>query len=346
MKAVVLYRQEAGCVDLREMPRPTIGPDQVLVQVECCGICGSEIHIYHNQVSYRLSPPLILGHEFAGVIVEKGAEVRGFDLGERVTAETHAYTCGRCRLCRSGEYNLCPERRSFGFTADGAFARYVAVRQQILHHVPEKVPLPEAALTEPLCVAYNALVEKSRLRPGDLVAILGPGPIGLFCVQVARLLGAGTVVVAGIGQDRERLELARQLGADVTVNAAEADPVECVLDLSRGAGADLVVDAAGPATTLRQSLAMVRRNGQVTKIGWGPEPVGFSLDPIIEKVITLQGAFSHTWPTWERVLGLMAQGRLRTAPLISARLPISRWREGFEAVERGTAVKVILDPEE
>ena len=346
MKAVVLYRQEEGCVDVRDMPRPTIGPDEVLVEVETCGICGSEIHIYHNQVSYRLQPPLILGHEFAGLIVERGEAVRGFQVGDRVTAETHAYVCGHCRFCRAGDYNVCPQRRSFGFTANGAFARYVAVRQAILHHVPANVSLEQAALTEPLCVAYNALVEKSRLCPGDLVAVLGPGPIGLFCVQVARLLGAGTIVVSGTAQDRERLELARTLGADLVVNAQEDDPVRRVLDLSQGVGADLVVDAAGPPATLRQSLAMVRRNGQITKIGWGPEPVNLSLDPIIEKVVTLQGSFSHTWQTWERCLALMAQGRLQTAPLISARWPLHRWREAFEAIEGQRAVKILLDPED
>ncbi len=346
MKAVVLYKQEAGCVDVRDMPRPTVGPDDVLVEVETAGICGSEIHIYHNEVTYKLNPPLILGHEFAGVIVEKGAAVRGFDLGDRVTVETHAYVCGRCRFCRAGDYHVCPERRSFGFTMNGAFTRYVCARQEILHHVPANVPLAEAALTEPLCVAYNALVEKTRIRPGDVVAILGPGPIGLFCVQVARLLGAGTIVVSGTGQDRSRLGLARELGADVVVNAEEADPVERVLDLSQGVGADVVIDAAGPSITLRQSLAMVRRNGQITKIGWGPEPVGFSLDPIIEKVITLQGSFSHTWQTWERCLALMSQGKLRTAPLISHRWPISRWQEAFAAIEDKTAVKILLDPED
>ena len=346
MKAVVLYKQEEGCVDIREMPRPTIGPNDVLVEVECAGICGSEIHIYHNQVSYRLNPPLILGHEFAGVIVEKGADVQGFDLGDRVTVETHAYVCGRCRFCRSGDYNLCPERRSFGFTVDGAFTRYVRARQEILHRVPANVSLAEAALTEPLCVAYNALVGKTRIRPGDHVAILGPGPVGLFCLQVARLAGAGMVTVSGTGQDLARLELARQLGADVIINSQEEDAIERVLSLSQGAGADVVVDAAGPTATLQQSLAMVRRNGQITKIGWGPEPVGLSLDPIIEKAVTLQGSFSHTWPTWERCLALMSQGRLKTGPLISARWPISRWREAFTAIENRTAVKILLDPED
>jgi alcohol dehydrogenase/L-iditol 2-dehydrogenase len=346
MKAVVLYKQEEGCVDVRDMPQPAAGPQDALVEVEAAGICGSEIHMYHNQVSYRLSPPLILGHEFAGVIVEKGAAVQGFEVGDRVTVETAAHVCGTCRFCRAGEYNVCPERRSFGFTADGAFARYVCARQGILHHVPDGVSLAEAALTEPLCVAYNALVEKTRIRPGDIVAILGPGPIGLFCVQIARLLGAGTVIVSGTAQDLARLELARRLGADVTINGQEEDPVRAVMALSRGVGADVVVDAAGPPATLRQSLAMIRRSGQITKIGWGPEPVGFSLDPLIEKVVTLQGAFSHTWQTWERCLGLMGQGRLQTAPLISARWPISRWREAFEAIENKMAVKILLDPED
>jgi len=241
---------------------------------------------------------------------------------------------------------MCPERRSFGFTEDGAFTNYVRARQQILHHVPDNVSLPEAALTEPLCVAYNALVEKTRIRPGDNVTILGPGPVGLFAVQVARLLGAGTILVSGTGADKGRLELARQLGADVVVNAQEEDPVARALALSKGVGSDVVIDAAGPSITLKQSLQMVRRNGQVTKIGWGPEPVGFSLDPIIEKVITLQGSFSHTWETWERVLSLMGQGKLTTAPLISARWPISRWREAFEAIETKSAVKILLDPED
>ena len=345
MKAVVLYRQEEGCVDVREVPRPVIGAGDVLVQVETAGVCGSEIHIYRNEVSYKLNPPLILGHEFAGTIAEKGADVRGFDLGDRVTVETHAYTCGVCRYCRAGDLNICPERRSYGFTADGAFAPYVRARQQILHHVPANVPLPEAALTEPLCVAYNALVEKTRIRPGDLVAILGPGPIGLLCVQVARLAGAGTIVVSGAGGDGERLTLARQLGADVTVQAPE-DPVACVQDMTGGIGADVVVDAAGPSITLKQSLAMVRRNGQITKIGWGPSPVGFSLDPLIEKAINLQGSFSHTWATWERVLALMSQKRLSTAPLISARMGISHWREAFDSIENQTAIKILLDPEE
>jgi L-iditol 2-dehydrogenase len=344
MKAVVLYERKDGCVELREVPRPQIKEDEVLVEVRFVGICGSDIHIYHNEVTYAVLPPLILGHEFSGIVVEKGKGVTTVDIDDHVTAETHADICGSCQYCRSGQYNLCPSRRGYGFGVDGAFAEYVAVPERILHRIPEGVTLEEAAVTEPACVAYNALVEKTRIRPGDLVVILGPGPIGLLCLEVAQLAGAGRTVVSGVARDAARLELARDLGADQVVDAERTDPVALVRDLSNGTGADVVIDAAGPSHTLRQSLDMVRRNGQITKIGWGPDPVNFSLDPIIEKCITLQGSFSHTWPTWERCLQLMALGKLRTRPLISHQLPLTQWREAFQMVEDATAVKVLLHP--
>jgi L-iditol 2-dehydrogenase len=344
MKAVVLYDRKDGCVELRDVPRPQIKEDEVLVQVSFVGICGSDIHIYHNEVTYQVLPPLILGHEFSGVVVEKGKRVTTVDIGDQVTAETHAYICGSCQYCHSGQYNLCPSRRGYGFGVDGAFAEYVTVPERILHHIPEGVTMEEAAVTEPACVAYNALVEKTTIRPGDLVVILGPGPIGLLCLEMAQLAGAGRTVVSGVSRDAARLELASDLGADHIVDAETADPVALVRELSNGAGADIVVDAAGPSHTLRQSLDMVRRNGQITKIGWGPDPVNFSLDPIIEKCITLQGSFSHTWPTWERCLQLIALGRLRIRPLISHQLPLTQWREAFQMVEDATAVKVLLHP--
>ncbi len=344
MKAVVLYDRKDGCVELRDVPRPQIKEDEVLVQVSFVGVCGSDIHIYHNEVTYQVLPPLILGHEFSGVVIEKGKRVTTVDLGDKVTAETHAYICGSCQYCHSGQYNLCPSRRGYGFGEDGAFAEYVTVPERILHRIPDGVTMEEAAVTEPACVAYNALVEKTTIRPGDLVVILGPGPIGLLCLEMAQLAGAGRTVVSGVSRDAARLELASDLGADHVVDAETADPVALVRELSSGAGADIVVDAAGPSHTLRQSLDMVRRNGQITKIGWGPDPVNFSLDPIIEKCITLQGSFSHTWPTWERCLQLMALGKLRTRPLISHQLPLTQWREAFQMVEDATAVKVLLQP--
>ena len=216
MNAVVKYGQKDGMVELRDVPVPQIGPQDVLLEVKAAGVCGSDIEMYRHRVSFPVNTPVIQGHEFAGVIAEVGGEVEGFSVGGRVVSETAAYICGRCPLCRSGEYNLCPERLGFGYGTDGAFTRFVCVPARCLHPVPEGVPFDAAALTEPLCVAYNALVVKSRVIPGEPVVVLGPGPIGLFALQIARLSGAGPIIITGADADTDRLGLAKKMGADVT----------------------------------------------------------------------------------------------------------------------------------
>lgn len=344
MKAVVYYARAEKAIEIREVPVPTIGPEECLVEVKYCGICGSELHMYHGQLNVLARPPVVLGHEWSGTIVAVGDRVHGFAVGDRVVAETAAETCGRCVLCRSGEYNLCPERRAFGFAVDGAFTRYVRVRYPLLHHIPAEVSWEAATMVEPICVAYYAVVEKSRLRPGDLVVIIGPGPVGLFCLQVVRLAGAGTVIVTGSGRDQERLALARQLGADIVVNIEDQDPAAIVQNLGDGLGAHLVIDAAGVPSAIRQSLQVVRRGGWVTKIGWSLQPVNLTLDEIVAKAITYQGAFSHTWKTWETCLELLRQGKIETRPLLSAVWPITRWQEAFERLERLDAHKILLYP--
>jgi alcohol dehydrogenase/L-iditol 2-dehydrogenase len=344
MKAVVYYERADKAVEVRDVPVPTIGPEECLVEVKFCGICGSELHMYHGQLNVLARPPVVLGHEWSGQIVQVGERVRGFAAGDRVTCETAAETCGECAYCRSGEYNLCPERRAFGFALDGAFTKYVCAKARLLHHLPQGVSYEEAAMTEPVCVAYNAVIEKSRIRPGDLVVVIGPGPVGLFSAQVARLAGAGTVLVTGTQKDRHRLELAKDLGVDIVVNVSEQDPLEVVRSLGDGLGAHLVVDAAGVPPAVKQSLALVRRNGQITKLGWALAPINLPMDEIVAWAITYQGAFSHTWKTWEACLALMDKGRIVTKPLISAVWPITRWAEAFEKLETMEAHKILLHP--
>ena len=344
MKAVVLYDKSDKSVEIRDVPVPAIGPEECLVEVKYCGICGSEPHMYHGQLTLLARPPVVLGHEWSGEIVEVGERVEGFAVGDRVTCETAAETCGVCALCRSGSYNVCPERRAFGFAVDGAFTRYVRARHHRLHHIPEGVTYEAAAMTEPICVAYNAVAEKSRIRPGDVVAIIGPGPVGLFALQVARLSGAGSIVVTGTKRDRARLELATKLGADIVVDVSEQNPVEVIRELGDGLGAHLVVDAAGVPPAIQQSLQIVRQNGQVTKVGWSLQPVNLTLDEIVAKVVTYQGAFSHTWTTWETCLELMRQGSVDTASLISEVWPITRWEEAFHRLEAMGAHKILLYP--
>ena len=346
MKAVVKYDNVAGATEVREVPVPEIGPDDVLVETAYIGICGSDPHMHHNKVSYKVNVPLILGHEFAGVIAEVGANVTGWKVGDRVASETHADYCGKCVMCRTNNYHVCRERKGYGFQIDGAFAKYVRVPSRILHKVPDNVSLKEAALTEPLCVAYSSLVKHSPLKPGDLVVIIGPGPIGLLCTKMASILGASDIVVVGTDGDDARMEIAKKLGATMTINSSQQDPVPIIMGMRDGYGANLVVDAAGFSPTLKLSLDVVRPCGQINKIGWGPGPVGFSLDQLISKAATLQGTFSHNWDVWEKCLVLMGERTVDLGEVITHELPLDQWQKGFDLMETKEGLKIVLTPVE
>jgi len=329
---------------VREVSVPVIGADDVLVETAYIGICGSDPHMHHNKVSYKVNVPLILGHEFAGTIAEVGANVKGWKVGDRVTSETHADFCGKCVMCRTNNYHVCRERKGYGFQIDGAFAKYVKVPSRILHKVPDNVTLKEAALTEPMCVAYSSLVKHSPLKPGDLVVIIGPGPIGLLCTKMAAILGASDIVVVGTDGDDARMEIAKKLGATMTINSSQQDPVPLIMALRDGYGADLVVDAAGFSPTLKLSLDVVRPCGQINKIGWGPGPVGFSLDQLIVKAVALQGTFSHNWDVWEKCLVLMGEKTVDLNEIITHELPLDQWQKGFDLMESKEGLKIVLTP--
>lgn len=344
MKAVVKYDNVAGATEVREVPTPTIGPDDVLVETAYIGICGSDPHMHHNKVSYKVNVPLILGHEFAGTIAEVGANVKGWKVGDRVTSETHADFCGKCVMCRTNNYHVCRERKGYGFQIDGAFAKYVKVPSRILHKVPDNVSLKEASLTEPFCVAYSSLVKHSPLKPGDLVVIIGPGPIGLLCTKMASILGASDIIVIGTDGDDARMEIAKKLGATMTINSSKQDPVSIIMGMRDGYGADLVVDAAGFSPTLKLSLDVVRPCGQINKIGWGPGPVGFSLDQLISKAVALQGTFSHNWDVWEKCLVLMGERTVDLSEIVTHELPLDQWQKGFDLMESKEGLKIVLTP--
>lgn len=344
MKAVVKYDNVDGATELREVPVPDIGPEDVLVKVAYIGICGSDPHMHHNRVTYKVNVPLILGHEFSGTIAKVGAEVKDYQPGDRVTAETHADYCGTCMMCRTNNYHVCRERKGYGFQIDGAYANFVRVPSRILHRVPEGVSLREASLTEPLCVAYSSLIKHSNIKAGDLVVVIGPGPIGLLCAQIAKIMGAADIVVVGTNGDEERLERAKQLGATLTINSSWEDAQTIIMNRSDGYGANFVVDTAGFSPTLKLAVDCVRPCGQINKIGWGPDPVGFSLDPIIGKAVTLQGTFSHNWDVWEKCLVLMKNKAVELDKLITHELSIDQWQKGFELIETKQALKVVLTP--
>lgn len=344
MQALVKYDRRPDAVELRDIPEPPPpGPDEVVLEVRAAGVCGSDLHMWQENHSWEIRLPLVLGHEFCGVVADTGANVTSFRRGDRVACETAAQICHQCSYCLAGAYNLCPQRLGYGALADGAFTRYVTARAGILHAIPPGVPFTHAALTEPVCVAYNALVEKTAgLKPGDTVVIQGAGTIGIMALLVARLRGAGELVVLGTNLDTQRLGVAAELGATRTINIEQEDPADYVLSLGDGFGADLVVDCSGVSAALEQAMALVRPNGLITKIGWGPQPLGFSLDPLVARAVTLQGSFSHTYSTWERVLALMGSGQLNLAPVIGGEYPLSDWHSAFEHMEAGQHVKSVL----
>lgn len=336
--AVVNFAPEKGSVEIREIEQPQIGEEDVLLEVANVGVCGSDLHQWTADHSWPVNYPVVLGHEFGGNIVATGSRVQGWKEGDRVVSETAAVVNMQSPMSRLGLYNLDPNRKGFGYGVDGAMTRFVKVPARLLHRVPDQVPFEQACLTEPCCVAYNAVVNNSRIKPGDRVVVIGPGTIGILCAAVARLCGA-QVAITGLEADKHRLAIAAQYG--VTPIIGDASQWAKAAD---GLGADLVIDAAGASITLKIALDLVRPNGQITKVGWGPQPLGFSLDPLVQKNVTLQGSFSHNWPVWEKVIALMASGQLDVRPIIGGVWSIEDWHTAFEKMHHGEVVKSVLKP--
>lgn len=344
MTAVVNYSATPHSVELRDVPVPEIGETDVLLAVQAIGICGSDLHQYTGQHSWKVNYPVVLGHEFSGIVAKKGRSVRGFSEGDRVVSETAAVIDAASPYSRQGLYNLDPTRLGFGYGVNGAMARYVKVPERCLHRLPAHLSFEKAALTEPCCVAYNATLVNSQVRPGDTVAVIGPGTIGLLCAIMAKIAGAGHLAVIGIPADAHRLETARLIGANTILGAKGENIQDWVKNFGDGFGFDLVVDAAGVSATLKLALDIVRPAGQIAKVGWGPQPLNFSLDPLVAKAVTLQGSFSHNWPIWEKVISLLASGQIDLQHILNRVSPLDQWHAAFEEMHSGQIVKGVLKP--
>lgn len=341
MPGLVNFARAPLSVELRDVPVPEIGESDVLLRVGAVSVCGSDLHQWRGSHGWHVNYPCILGHEFSGTIAKAGSRVSHFKEGDRVVSETAAVIDESSPLSRTGLYNLDPTRRGFGYGVDGAMTQYVKVPERCLHRIPDHLPFQKAALTEPCCVAYNAVCVNGRIRPGDSVLVIGPGPIGLLCALMAKLCGAGQLIVAGLPSDRHRLAVAKQLGATATLEGGVQDYIS---KLGDGLGVDVAIDASGASVTLQMALAAVRPAGQIVKVGWGPQPIQFSLDPLVQKNVTLSGSFSHNWPVWERVISMIVSGQINLDLIISHVAGLSDWHECFEKMEAGEYVKAVLTP--
>lgn len=336
--AVVNFAPQKGSVEIREIEKPEIGEEDVLLEVANAGVCGSDLHQWNANQSWQVNYPVVLGHEFAGTIAETGSRVKKWKAGDRVVSETAAVIDMNSPMTKIGLYNLEPTRKGFGYGVNGAMTKYVKVPARCLHSIPDHLSFEQACLTEPCCVAFNAVVENIRLKPGDRVIVLGPGTIGILCAAMAKLCGA-EVAIMGMERHRVRLNIAKQYGCEVIIG----DGNEWAKQRDR-LGVDVVIDAAGSSAALQTAMQLVRPNGKISKVGWGPEPLGFSLDPLVQKNITLQGSFSHNWPIWERVIAMLSSGQLDVRPIIGGVWPITEWQTAFEKMHRGEVVKSIVKP--
>jgi threonine dehydrogenase-like Zn-dependent dehydrogenase len=353
MKAIVKYGYGKYETEIRDVPIPEIGDDDVLLEVKAAGVCGSDIAFDDGGHENLLNPPVVLGHEFSGIVSKVGKNVTEWKPGERVVSDNTGYVCGKCYACGVADYLACPERLGIGYGMDGGFTKYVRIPGQVLHvfpnslmRIPENMSFEEAAILDPCCNAYMAVVQESRFMPGDYGAVFGVGALGQFSIQAMRAAGAAKIIAIGLSADKERFELAEKNGATDIVIADQVDVQETVDKITGGDGVGLVVDCAGVAVVLRQAIDIVRTSGEIVKIGYDEKPVGFSLDPILDKAVSIKGHFGYTWLSWRNVMNLVVAGKIDLASMISHRMKIGEFRKAFDLVRERKSIKIILYPED
>jgi L-iditol 2-dehydrogenase len=343
MKALVLTAYNR--LEIQDWPQPEIAADEVLLRVAACGICGSDIHGMDGSTGRR-QPPLIMGHEAAGTVEKVGANVQGWKPGDRATFDSTVY-CGACWYCRRGEINLCDRRRVLGVSCDdyrrhGAFAQYVAVPQHILVALPESVSFRQAAMIEPLSIAFHA-VRRTRIALGDTAVVVGAGMIGLLLVQSLRANGCGRIIAVDV--DRRRLDMACKLGAAEGLSSEAVDVPAEVFRRTGGRGADLAFEAVGIASTLQTAIASVRKGGQVTLVGNLAPSAAFPLQAVVTRELTVRGSCASCGE-YPACLDMLARGKIDVDALISAAAPLSEGSAWFQRLQRGGEglLKVILEP--
>ena len=343
MKALVL--QDYKHLELMDVPSPQPAPNEVLIRVRACGICGSDVHGYDGSTGRRI-PPIIMGHEAAGEVTAMGDDVRGFKPGDRVTFDSMV-SCGECDYCRRGAANLCDRRQVLGvscneFRRDGAFAEYVTVPQHIVVKLPDSVPYEHAAMVEPVSVALHA-VNITPVKLGDTGLVIGAGMIGLLTLQCLRLAGCSRIFVMDL--DDARLKLAEGLGADETFNPKKLDVKKEILERTGGRGVDVAMEAVGATDPIQTAIACVRKGGTVTLIGNVSPKIELPLQAVVTREIRVQGSCASN-NDYAACVDLLARGLIKVEPVITAAAPLEEGANWFDRLysHEPNLLKVILQP--
>jgi L-iditol 2-dehydrogenase len=344
-KLKALIHTKPYCFEYSDFPDPEVGEDEVLIGVKACGICGSDVHGFTGKTGRRL-PPLIMGHEAAGIVEDFGRKVKGFRKGDRVCFDSTVY-CNECENCRNGLYNRCDKRQVLGvstpeFRRHGAFAEYVAVPSWIVFKIPDEMSFVQAAFLEPASIGTHA-GNRPPISSADTVVVIGAGTIGLFVMQAARIRGAANVVVVDINEFR--LGLARELGADRVINSAKAELKATVLEETQGRGADVTFEVVGYAKTFREGVSITKTGGHVIAVGNLEQTAEFNLQELVARELTFRGSYASSGE-FRDCIGLLACGKMNIEPLISDVLPLEEGPSAFERLHKGEEdlLKIVLEP--
>jgi L-iditol 2-dehydrogenase len=343
MKALLL--SEYNHLSVTEQPRPAPADEELLIQVAACGICGSDVHGYDGSTGRRI-PPIVMGHEAAGIVTEVGTNVSGFAPGDRVTFDSTVY-CGTCDYCLRGEINLCNNRQVIGVSCGeyrraGAFADFITVPARIAYKLPDTFSFPDAAMLEAVSVALHG-VAVSQMTGGKTVLVIGAGMIGLLLLQAARAAGAARVYISDI--DPTRLKLAAELGTDATLEASGSALIDQILHLTHGNGVDHVLEAVGRDETIANAIDCVRKGGTVTLVGNISPQINLSLQKVVSRQIRLQGSCASSGE-YLQAIELISSGKIKVKPLITAVAPLSQGPSWFDRLHarEPSLMKIVLDP--
>ena len=338
MKALVKAKPERG-IWMRDIDRPTVGYNDVLIKINKTAICGTDIHIYQwdDWAQHTIPVPLTAGHEFCGQIVECGSEVRGFEIGDRVSAEGHI-TCGVCRNCRAGRRHLCMNTMGVGVNRPGAFAEYLAVPAFNVFKLPESITDDMASILDPLGNATHTALSFDLV--GEDVLITGAGPIGIMAVAIARYAGARHIVITDIND--YRLDLARKMGASRALNVTRESIDEAMSDLGMAEGFDVGMEMSGNAQAFEDMLRTMHHGGKIALLGILPEGTGIKWDDVIFKGLVVKGIYGREmFETWYKMSSMLQSG-LNIDPIITHHFPIDEFQPAFDLMESGQSGKVIL----
>jgi threonine 3-dehydrogenase len=342
MHAVVKAKAAPG-IELQEVPVPSPGPGEVLVKVQAASVCGTDLHIFNWDpwAQGRIHPPLIPGHEFAGVVAGKGRGVTTVKEGDLVSAEMHV-ACGKCMQCRIGEAHICQHVRILGVDEDGAFAEYAIIPETNIWKLSPQIPHEYATLLDPLGNAVHAVL--SGPIAAQTVAVTGCGAIGLFSIAVAKACGAAKVFAVEVNAHRRAV--AAQMGADVVLNPATDDVVERIKDETDGTGVDVLLEMSGVATAIRTGFAALRTGGRASLLGIPSKPfeLDFAKDIIFKGAVVLGINGRKMFETWFQMEALLATGKLNLEPAITHRLKLSEFEQAMELLRTGEAIKAVLRP--